>query len=132
MTTRELQTLCFICALKFCSNTTLCAPVKTSMYVCVLVCVQPPQPTPPIFHFNDIIYYFSMHYAAGEVMAAWLDTYFFVWPQNAMLLYFTIGFCFDLIHTQPQDREKKKKKGGAYHSHLHSNGLELARKTQFN
>lgn len=74
-----------------------------------------------------------MHYAAGEVMAAWLDTYFFVWPQNAMLLYFTIGFCFDLIHTQPQDhKKKKKKKGGAYHSHLHSNGLELARKTQFN
>lgn len=26
--------------------------------------------------------YFSMHYAASVVMVAWLDTYFFVWPQN--------------------------------------------------
>lgn len=36
----------------------------------------------PIFHCNDIIYYFSMHYAVSIVMAVWLDTYFFVWPQN--------------------------------------------------
>lgn len=50
-----------------------------------------------LFHFNDIIYYFSMHYAVSVVMAAWLDTYFFG-PRIVVLLYFTIGSCFDLIH----------------------------------
>lgn len=63
-----------------------------------------------------------MHYAVSIVMAVWLDTYFFVWPQNgnAFVFYNRLLLLFN-THTKK-----------AYHSHLHSNGLELARKKQFN
>lgn len=36
----------------------------------------------PVFDFKELMYCFSIHYALSIVMAVWLDTHSFVWPQN--------------------------------------------------
>ena len=36
----------------------------------------------PAFDCKDLMHCFSIHYALSIVNAVWLDTHFFVWPQN--------------------------------------------------
>lgn len=63
---------CFIKSTIQIQRVTVQIPIDSTLYTIIL----------PYFWFIELMHCFSIHYALSIVMAVWLDTYFFVWPQN--------------------------------------------------